>query len=123
LVELVQNIVAGGTGAVPLEDDRVALSICDPSLGLAAARGQFDVILSSPEHLALARSQPYLTAEFYCRVARKLTPEGVFCQRLQFVDFGPRVLQTIVATVRSIFRDMLILEVAPGEYLLAATND
>jgi hypothetical protein len=42
---------------------------------------------------------------------------------LQFVDFGPRVLQTIVGTVRLVFRDMLILEVAPGEYVLAATND
>ncbi len=123
LVELLRNVVADGTGAVPLEDDRVTLSICDPSLGLAATRGKFDVILSSPEHLALARSQPYLTAEFYRRAARKLTPEGIFCQRLQFVDFGPRVLQTIVGTVQSVFRDMLILEVAPGEYLLAATND
>ncbi len=123
IVELLRNVVADGTGPVPLEDDRVALSICDPSLGLAAARGKFDVILSSPEHLALARSQPYLTAEFYGRAARKLTPDGVFCQRLQFVDFGPRMLQTIVRTVQSVFRDTLILEAAPGEYLLAATND
>src|SRR5205814_756747 len=35
LVELVRHVVADSTGAVSLEDDRVALSICDPSLGLA----------------------------------------------------------------------------------------
>jgi hypothetical protein len=115
--------VAGDASTNALDDDRVSLSICDPLLGLAAARSKFDVIVSSPEHLSLARSQPYLTAEFYRRVAHRLTADGVFCQRLQFVDFGPRVLQTIVATVQSVFRDTLAIEVAPGEYLLAATND
>src|SRR5207245_4147085 len=51
------------------------------------------------------------------------TPEVVFCQRFQVVDLCPRLLQTIVGSVRSVFRDILILEAAPGEYLLAATND
>ncbi|MGE5193859.1 MAG: spermidine synthase [Deltaproteobacteria bacterium] len=123
LVRALRETVAPGAGANPLDDERVALAVCDPALGLAAVPADFDVIVSSPEHLALTRAQPCLTAEFYRRAAGKLSPQGVFCQRLHFVDFGPRPLRTIVRTVQSVFRDVMILEAAPGDLLLAATND
>ena len=122
LVRVIREIVAVASGSNPFDEERVTLSICDPALGVSAAPGGFDVIVSSPEHLSLARSQPYLTTEFYSRVARKLSAGGVFCQRLQTVDFGPQVLQAIVRTLQTVFRDVLAVEVAPGEYLLAATN-
>lgn len=123
LVQTVREIVAADSGKDPFEDERVTLSVCDPALGLAATVGQFDAIVSSPGHLALARNQPCLTVEFYQRVARKLAAGGVFCQRLNFVDFGPRPLRTIVRTMQHAFRDILALEVAPGDFVLAATND
>jgi hypothetical protein len=123
LVRVIREAVAGDSGLNPLDDERVTVAVCDPTFGVAAVPGAFDVIVSSPEHLALGRAQPYLTAEFYARAARKLAPDGVFCQRLHFVDFGPRPLRTIVRTMQSVFRDVIVLEAAPGDLLVAATND
>lgn len=122
LVRLVRDAVAPNLTTNPLEDDRLLLAICEPALGLAAAQGRFDVISSSPPNVALTAAQPYFTAEFYQRVRAKLSPEGVFCQRLQHIDLGPRPMQQIVATLRSVFRDVIAIEVAPGDMLLAATN-
>lgn len=123
LVQVVNDIVAADSGANPLTDERLALSICDPAVGVAAAPGRYDAIVSSPGHIALSRAQPYVTAEFYRRAARKLTAEGVFCQHLQCVDIGPRPLQAIVMAMQSAFRHVLALEAGPGEFVLAATND
>jgi hypothetical protein len=123
LVRVLREAVAADPGANPLNDERVRVAVCDPALGLAALPAKFDVIVSSPEHLALARAQPYVTAEFYQRAARRLAPHGVFCQRLHFVDFGQRPLKAIVRTLLTVFRDVMLLETAPGDLLLAATND
>jgi hypothetical protein len=123
LVRVIRETVGGDSGMNPFDDERVSVAVCDPTVGVVAVTGAFDVIVSSPEHLALGRAQPYLTTEFYARAARKLSPDGVFCQRLHFVDFGPRPLRTIVRTMQTVFRDVIVLEAAPGDLLVAATND
>src|SRR5262249_31590454 len=86
LVNVVRRLAAGDPNN-PFDDERLTLSCCDPALGLPETEGQFDAIVSSPGHLSLARTQSSLTVEFYRRAARKLAPAGVFCQRLNFVDF------------------------------------
>jgi hypothetical protein len=123
LLEAVRGIVAADSGRAPLDDERLTFSTFDPPLGLSAAGGQFDAIVSSPGHLSLARSQASLTVEFYQRAARKLAGGGIFCQRLSVVDFGARPMQKIVKTLQQVFRDVLALEVAHCEFVLAATND
>jgi hypothetical protein len=123
LVQVARQVIAAQTGANPLDDERVTLAVCDPALGLAASRGTFDVIVSSPENLGLAQAQCCLTTEFYRRAAVKLSPAGVFCQRLPCVDLGPHAIRSIVRTLQSVFRDVLAFESAPGELLLAATNE
>ncbi|MSR56439.1 MAG: hypothetical protein EXS05_02055 [Planctomycetaceae bacterium] len=120
---VLSEVVAAHSGVNLLDDERVRLTIADPALALDAEPGTFDVVVSSPGHLALLRAQPYLTQTFYRRVARRLAPEGVFCQRLQMIDLGPRPLQSVVRTMQSVFHEVLALEVAPGEMLLAATNN
>jgi len=122
MVGLVRDVICPELGTNLLDDDRVALSVCDPVLGLSSAPGQFDVIVSSPENPVLAQTQACLTAEFYRRAARKLSTNGVFCQRLQHIDLGPRTVRSIARTLQSVFRDVLAIEVAPGEMLLTATN-
>jgi hypothetical protein len=123
LVRVVRHLLPSGTGAMALDDERVTLSVCDPAIGLPAVPGEFDVVVSSPENLGLAQAQPYVTTEFYRRAARKLSPGGVFCQRLQHIDLGPRPIQAITRAMQSVFSDVQAVEVAPGEMLLCATND
>jgi hypothetical protein len=122
LVRVVRDLTPAGK-TMALDDERVTLSVCDPAIGLPAVLGTFDVVVSSPENLSLAQSQPYVTTEFYRRAARKLSSGGVFCQRLQHIDLGPRPIQAIVRAMQSVFSDVQAVEVAPGEMLLCATND
>src|SRR5262249_22761944 len=53
LVRVIRETVAGDSGMNPLNDERVSVAVCDPTVGVAAVPGSFDVIVSSPEHLAL----------------------------------------------------------------------
>jgi hypothetical protein len=120
-VRALREIVARELDFNPLADERVQLTVADPAFALDAEPRRFDAIVSTPEHAALLRTQAYFSRAFYERVARRLSPQGVFCQRVQFIDLGPQPLKAIVRTMQSVFRDVLALEVAPGELLLAAT--
>jgi hypothetical protein len=42
---------------------------------------------------------------------------------LQHIDLGPRPIGAVIATLRSVFRDVIAIEVAAGDMVLAATND
>ncbi|MBS0261484.1 MAG: hypothetical protein JSS02_05960 [Planctomycetes bacterium] len=120
---VVRQLRTEPTGPHALDDERVRFSICEPAWGVSVVPGEFDVVVSSPENLGLAQSQPYLTAEFYRRVANKLSQGGVFCQRLQHIDLGIAPIQAVALALRSAFSDVLAVEVAPGEMLFCATND
>jgi hypothetical protein len=122
-VRALREIVARELDYNPLADERVQLTVADPAFALDAEPRRFDAIVSTPDHAALLRTQAYFSRAFYERVARRLAPRGVFCQRVQFIDLGPRPLQAIVRTMQSVFRDVLALEVAPGELLLAAAAE
>ncbi|HTI51741.1 MAG TPA: hypothetical protein VL475_12340, partial [Planctomycetaceae bacterium] len=122
-VRALREIVAAQLDFNPLADERVQLTVADPALALDAEPRRFDAIVSSPDHAALLRAQASFSQTYYRRVARRLAPQGVFCQRIQFVDLGPRPLQAIVRTMQSVFRDVMAMEVAPGELLLAATME
>lgn len=122
-VRMIREVVGRQVGYDPLDGERVRLTTADPALALDAEERTFDAIVSCPEHVALLRAQSAYTQQYYRRVARRLSPQGVFCQRLSSIDLGPRPVQTIVATMQSVFRDVMAVEAAPGEMLLAATND
>jgi hypothetical protein len=106
-------------------DDRLRFEVVDPALAMLGTQStdRFDVIVSNPDHSFLARSAPYFTRQFYANAARRLAAGGVFSQRLQMLDYGPEPLRRIVATLQSVFRDVAAMEMAPGEFVLLATND
>lgn len=106
----------------PLGKSDVRLWSLAPEAAVAATGEQWDVIISSPDPAALSRSTACLTAEFYRRAAGRLAPEGIFCQRFQYADFGPEPLQTAVATLESVFPTVAAVETAPGEVVFLATS-
>ncbi|MFM8285808.1 MAG: spermidine synthase [Planctomycetaceae bacterium] len=92
-----------------------------PTWALARHPGSCDIILSLGDSPALIRDQPSFTREFYQSVASRLATDGIFCQRWQGLDFGPEALAVWVNTIRAEFKDVLLIESAPGEYLCCAT--
>ena len=122
LVSVVKRITQNTDAAAIWQDDRLTVSTADPALWVAVSGGQFDVVISNPAPSSLVQGSALHTREFYHRAARRLSPGGIFCQRFQFVDYGPRPLQSMAVTLRGAFRHVLAVELAAGEIVWLATN-
>ena len=123
LIRLVRERIWRPNALRPDADDRLTMVCTDPVLALSASRRQYDVIVSTPRQSALVHALPEYTREFFAKVATRLRGGGVFCQRFQQVDYGSAPLMTLVATLRSVFRHTLAIEVAGGEILLLGCDD
>lgn len=121
-VALLKQITSNTEAAQTWQDERLTLQIADPALWVAAQQQPFDVLISNPEPSSLLHDTASYTREFYQRASRRLTVDGIFCQRFAYHDFGPLPLQTMAATLRSVFRHVLAVETGPGEVAWLATN-
>jgi len=99
-------------------DDRIMWRRLDPLLAIAAESHSFDVIVSDPGPPAILSNGPCFTRDFYESVAARLRAEGLFCQRLQYADFGIEPLRVIAATMQTVFGDTMMIEIGPGQYAL-----
>ena len=122
VVDVHRKILWPAASMDPLADKRVRIVEIDPALAVATGEGRFDLIVSNPGHPALGRESAQYTAEFYRRAARKLSADGVFCQRFQHVDFGPGPIRAAALTMESAFHDVIAVSVAPGELVFLGTN-
>jgi len=112
-----------GPAVLATDDERLQITTADPALLLASTDARHDVIISSPDHSSLAPSATQFTREFYQNAARCLSPEGIFCQRFQYVDFGVKPILALADTLQTAFSKVAAIELAPGELLFIATND
>lgn len=122
LVSIVQNLTAKSDLAALWKEKRLQHVQADPALWVNGRGQQYDVVISNPDQSALLRSAALYTQEFYRRASRRLTSDGIFCQRFTFHDFGPSPLQTLSATLRSVFSNVMAVEIGPGEIAFLATN-
>ncbi len=122
LVDLSRGKWAELTGFHPEADDRFRWKSAAPELFVTQRNGDYDVILSCPPASMANGGTASFTREHYQHVAKCLHTDGVFCQRLEGVDYGPRPLQAIAGAMQQAFREVVLFEPAPGEYLLLATN-
>ena len=122
LVSLLRQVTQNTVAEAIWQDERLTVTTADPALWVTGSRDQYDVVISNPQQSALVQNSAQYTQEFYRRAARRLTAEGIFCQRFQFMDYGPRPLQTMAATLRSVFRHVLAIEISSGEIAWLATN-
>ncbi len=121
-LELIQGPIAAERGFDPCSDERVTVDHRSVELAAMMSDGGYDVIVSSPPLSAVAAAAPQFTKEFYQHVSRKLSTDGVFCQRLEAVDYGPWPFQLVVRSLQHSFREVVAVEIGAGEYLFLATN-
>jgi hypothetical protein len=119
---LLTEEVARRTGFDLGSDDRVKVVPCAPELLAQSRSTGFDVVLSTPVLAVSSAGSPAFTVEHYEDIARHLSDRGVFCQRLEFIDYGATILQSVVATCQHVFAEVQLIACAPGDYLLLATN-
>ncbi|MFO1094599.1 MAG: hypothetical protein U0992_15035 [Planctomycetaceae bacterium] len=123
LVRLARRGVAKSGSADVLGDPRVRLLQIDAALGAAARDEAYDVIIVAATQPALFSSASTATTEYYLRLAAKLQPGGVLCQRFQYLDLGAAPLRDMTATLQAVFPQVRLLETAPGEVILLAMRD
>lgn len=121
-VDALRSVTTRSPAKSPLQDERVRLLTVDPPLAVRGLKDKYDVIISLPDQCSLLQSQACYTAEYLRDAARRLTTSGLFCQRYQTIDVGPAPLRQAVATLQSVFREVLMMDIAPGEVLLIGTN-
>ncbi len=122
LIRINDEVISKASGFNPLDDDRLVLRHIDPTLALLAKGDSYDVVIVGDAHPSLMRQTSRFTREFYESTARHLNPGGVISQRLQYSDFGRQPIETVLATLRSVFPQVVCVESAPGELVLLASN-
>jgi hypothetical protein len=106
----------------PLDDSRVTLQTAEPLLKLRTSPGQADIIIASADQQGVPNAASTITTEFLQTASGALSEGGLYCQPLDYADFGPDVLQVIIETWQSVFSEVAAIEIAPGKLLLVATN-
>ncbi|HVH04868.1 MAG TPA: fused MFS/spermidine synthase, partial [Myxococcota bacterium] len=94
-------------------DPRVQLFEDDARHILLASEDTYDVIVSEPPHPWVAGVANLFTRDFYGLAARRLRPDGVFVQWLQSYEIAFDTYRSIVATLQSVFPDVMIFN-PPG---------
>lgn len=102
----------------PLDDERVRVVAAEPTLAVRLLPGPFDIVLSSVSQPAFADAEAVTSSEFLSAAAQTLSEDGLFCQPLDIVDFGPAALGCVVQTWQSVFADVTAFEIGPGRLLL-----
>jgi hypothetical protein len=120
---MVRGPIARETGFDPFSDDRVTLQRLSPEWALMAKSSEtFDVVVSSPPAASMVDGSACFTQEFYQRASRQLSPRGIFCQRIQCIDYGPVPLQLTLKAIRNAFQQVIAIEMAAGEMLVLGSN-
>jgi len=83
----------------------------------------YDVVVSEPSNPWLAGATNLFTREFYATVASRLNPRGVFVQWVQTYSFGPDDYRNVLATVRSVFADAVVVRINGGDTMAIACKD
>ena len=118
LLRIARDVLAPADVSNALHDPRLELTQVDSSLLLAAGGPAYDVIIDTDGQAALTGAASRFTTEHYRRIARRLAPGGIYCQRFQHYDFGPQPIRDLAATLQSAFARVVLVEASPGELLL-----
>jgi hypothetical protein len=101
-------------------DNRLTLCAADPVRGLATSGQMYDVIISPDSIVGDVSSCRQWTVEHLKSVARHLSAEGIYCQRVTCFDLSVASVVDLVRTAQSVFPFVQLNEVAPSEWLLIA---
>ncbi|MCA9065995.1 MAG: hypothetical protein KDA96_23160, partial [Planctomycetaceae bacterium] len=62
------------------------------------------------------------TTDFYELASRRLSGDGIFCQRFRQHDFGAWPLTMVLSTMGEVFEHVAAIQSVPGEMVLLASN-
>lgn len=107
----------------PLKDERVSVVTASPATAVRALPETYDLVLSSATQPAFVDAAAISSHEFLTAASKRLSEDGLFCQPLDIVDFGPEALGSVVETWMSVFADVTAFEIGPGRLLLVGRQN
>ncbi|MCA9673085.1 MAG: fused MFS/spermidine synthase [Myxococcales bacterium] len=107
--EVVRSVAAPFSPlAAPVDSKRLSIVAEDGRNYLAATRERFAMVVSEPSNPWMAGCGNLFTHEFFRAVRARLVPGGVLLQWLQAYEIAPRNVASILATLHSVFDDVLV---------------
>jgi spermidine synthase len=83
----------------------------------------YDLVVSEPSNPWLAGVTNLFTREFYETARSRLNPRGLFVQWTQSYSFGRDDYGGVLATVRAVFPDAVVIRVVGGDTMVVACKD
>ncbi len=106
-----------------LENPKVAIHIGDAREVLLATPERYDVIFSEPSNPYRAGIASLFTQDFYHAVIERLKPGGMFLQWVQAYEIDAEAIQTVYATLGSVFPQIQTWRTQGNDLLLVATRE
>jgi hypothetical protein len=112
-IEIEPAMVDGARAFLPrveraYEDPRSRIIIDDAKSYFARSGEKYDLILSEPSNPWVSGTASLFTEEFYRRIRRSLTADGIFVQWVQFYEFDSRLVASIVNAMNPVFEDYVV---------------
>jgi spermidine synthase len=104
------------------DDPRAVLVIDDAKSYFASEHRKFDLILSEPSNPWVSGVSGLFTTEFYGRVRRYLTDDGVLGQWIHTYELSDGLVLSVMAALHENFRSYEIYIVSGGDLLVVASN-
>src|SRR5919201_6532359 len=104
------------------DDPRARFIIDDAKSYFAAGRRRYDLILSEPSNPWVSGVSGLFTAEFYQRVRRYLSGDGVFGQWLHLYEIDDDLVLSVLTALHRSFASYAVYEVSRGDILIVASN-
>jgi spermidine synthase len=104
------------------DDPRSHIVIDDAKSYFASEQRRYDLIVSEPSNPWVSGVSGLFTAEFYGRVRRYLTDDGVFGQWLHVYELDDGLVLSVLAALHQNFRAYEVYLVPSGDLLVVASN-
>ena len=124
-IEIEPAMIEGSRNFMPankrvFEDPRSKHIIDDAKSYFAATSERFDIILSEPSNPWVSGVSGLFTREFYARVKRYLTPDGLFGQWLHLYEINDGLVLSVLAALHESFPSYEIFQTSSGDILILA---
>jgi spermidine synthase len=105
-----------------MSNPKVHVSIGDAREYLMTTRQRYDLVVSEPSNPYRAGIATLFTKEYYESAAARMEEKGIFVQWVQSYNVDSRTVQTIYATMLSVFPHVETWSAAAGDMLLVASK-
>ncbi len=105
-----------------LENPKLHVTIGDARESLLTTQERYDLVASEPSNPYRAGVASLFTTEYYRAVRNRLRPGGLFLQWVQAYEVDAETIETVYATLHTVFRCVETYETTTGDILLVGSE-